>query len=70
VKHSAIKSSNIQTVGYDPESQTLEVKFHGGAVHSYTGVPPAKHLAFVSAPSPGAYLHTHIKPVHPAKKLS
>jgi len=56
-----LKSSNVKSVGYDPDSRTLEVEFHNGDVWSYKPVPPEHHAGLIAAESPGAYFHTHIK---------
>ncbi len=32
-------SSDLQNVGYDEATCTLEIKFHSGGVYQYSGVP-------------------------------
>lgn len=56
-----VRSSNIESVGYDTESQTLEVKFKGTGVYRYAGVPAAIHTLFLSAASKGQYFDRHIR---------
>lgn len=56
-----VTSSNVESVGYDPETQTLEVEFQGGNVYQYQAVPANVHQALMSAPSVGKYLGMHIK---------
>jgi len=34
-----VSSSNISAIGYDSDSEMLEVEFTNGAVYSYSGVP-------------------------------
>lgn len=56
-----VSSSNVASVGYDVETQTLEVEFQNGAVYQYYDVPSSVYEAFMSAPSHGQFLHYHIK---------
>lgn len=63
-----VSSSNIRSIGYDEDSQTLEVEFNNGGVYEYLGVPPSEHDALMQAPSVGSYLHTHIKGKYPHRK--
>lgn len=44
-------SSNIQSIGYDADSSTLEVEFQSGDVYQYTRVPASVHAALMKAPS-------------------
>lgn len=57
----SVSSSNLSSVGYDPQSRTLEVAFHGGGVYQYHGVPPSVHQGLMTAASKGSYLAHHIK---------
>lgn len=56
-----VDSSNLKSVGYDPKTETLEVEFANGGVHSYAGVPATKHSALMKSPSPGSFFHVHIR---------
>ncbi len=54
-------SSDLASVGYDPESETLQVAFHSGSVYQYFHVPAFHHEGLMNAPSKGGYLNEHIK---------
>jgi len=56
-----VESSNITSIGYDEDSGTLEVEFHGGAVYQYFDVPFAVYDGLMEADSQGKYLAQHIK---------
>ncbi|MHB9099859.1 MAG: KTSC domain-containing protein [Syntrophales bacterium] len=56
-----VTSSNIRAIGYDSDSQTLEVEFNYGSVYQYGGVPQDEHEAMMNADSKGTYLNVHIK---------
>jgi hypothetical protein len=56
-----VSSSNIESVGYDSISLTLEVEFKRGGVYQYYEVPSDVYEGFISAESLGSYLHHSIK---------
>lgn len=56
-----VQSSNIDAVGYDPETQTLSVRFHSGDTFHYAGVPPGEYQDLISAGSIGGQFHRRIK---------
>jgi len=64
-----VSSSNIYAIGYDADSQALEVEFTNGAVYSYSGVPSGEFEGFMSADSKGKYLHANIKSRYSFMKL-
>ena len=59
---SAVSSSNLASVGYDPDTKTLAVQFKSGAVGHYSGVSAKEHAALIAAPSVGGYFAAHIRP--------
>lgn len=40
-----IQSSMLRSVGYDPQSKTLETEFNNGRIHQYMGVPQDVYAA-------------------------
>jgi uncharacterized protein len=56
-----VSSSNISSIGYNQETQTLEVEFLKGSLYQYFDVPQAVYEGFVAAESKGKYLATQIK---------
>jgi hypothetical protein len=65
----SVSSSNVDSVGYDAQTQTLEVAFKSGDIYQYSGVPTNVYEAIMSASSVGSYLHQHVYPHYPATKL-
>lgn len=55
-----VVSSNLQSVGYDPLAQVLEVEFRDGSVYQYSRVPESMYRALMAAGSHGQYFHAHI----------
>jgi hypothetical protein len=54
-------SSHIHSAGYDPETQTMTVKFHKGGVYHYHGVPESVHTKLLNAESAGNFMHNNVK---------
>ncbi len=69
MRRRAVSSSNLRSVGYDPEGRVLEVEFHHGGVYQYYGVPAHVYSSLMSASSHGSYLHSHVKEVYPYAKV-
>jgi hypothetical protein len=61
----AVKSSQVQAIGYDAATRTLAVTFTrgSGSIYHYGDVSPEVHAAFVNAASIGNYFGAHIKPL-------
>lgn len=64
-----VSSSNIASIGYDPDAQILEVEFTNGSLYQYLNVPEHHHAGIMAAPSHGTYLNTHIKGTFPYQKV-
>lgn len=56
-----VSSSNVVSVGYDPNTLTLEVEFKGNSVYQYFDVPEAVYQELMQASSIGQYLNANIK---------
>ncbi|MBV5306472.1 MAG: KTSC domain-containing protein [Desulfobulbaceae bacterium] len=69
MERTPVISSNIQAIGYDPDSQTLEVEFNHGSVYQYVGVSQGEHEEMMNADSKGQYLNANIKSHYPYVKL-
>jgi hypothetical protein len=56
-----VESSNISSIGFDEDSNTLEIEFHNGAVYQYFDVPLNVYEGIRDADSKGKYFAQHIK---------
>ena len=65
----SVTSSNIASIGYDANSQTLEVEFLNGGVYQYFGVPRHVNDELMRADSHGKYLNQNIKGVYRYSKV-
>lgn len=69
MERSVVASTNIRSMGYDKETQTLEVEFQSGSVYQYYGVP--EHLAaeLEHAGSKGQFFQTYIRNQYPYSRV-
>lgn len=68
IERTAVNSSNIRSIGYDPDEKVMHVEFPGG-VYVYEGVDPEVHEALISAPSIGSYFSRYIRTNFEARRL-
>jgi hypothetical protein len=61
MNRTSVVSSNIASIGYDPNTMTLEVEFKNGSVYQYFDVPESTYQELMTASSVGTYLNQHIK---------
>lgn len=61
MQRTQVTSSNIQSIGYDENTQTLEVEFKNGGTYQYFDVPKHEYDSLMSASSHGQYLAANIK---------
>ena len=64
-----VVSTNLHSVGYDEQTQTLEVQFIDGSVYQYYGVPANMHGQLMQASSKGQFLNTYIKRSYPFSRI-
>ena len=61
IKRIPVASSNIATVGYDKETQILEIEFHHGAIYKYVNVPEKVYEELMNSPAKGSFFMNEIK---------
>jgi hypothetical protein len=66
MKRQKVKSQAIESVGYEPDTETLEIEFKGrgdkpGNVHQYPGFPAAEWAKFQAASSIGSHFAQFIR---------
>ena len=61
MERQAVKSSNLSEVGYDADTQVLEVQFKKGAIYQYFDVPVEVYDELMEAESIGKAFSTMIK---------
>lgn len=61
MQYTAVASSSIAAVGYDPASAVLAIRFHNGAEYHYFAVPKTLFEGLLTAPSVGGYYHENVR---------
>lgn len=56
-----VQSSDLESVGYDPDSLTLVIWFHSGGRYKYLHVPQRVYDQLMSAESLGTFFARFIK---------
>lgn len=54
-----VKSSNLEAVGH--QGTRLFVRFKGGGIYSYAGVPPEVYHELAAAESPGSVFRAKVR---------
>jgi len=65
-----VSSSNIKSIGYESNSQTLEVEFRDGGIYQYFNVASNTYEKLISAQSIGSFFHKYIKNNYKWKKIN
>lgn len=69
MKRTPVTSSNLLSIGYDAETNTLEVEFKGGTIYQYFDVPEDEYESLMNAPSHGVYFSANIRDNYDFDKL-
>lgn len=56
-----VKSSNINSIGYDELTKTLEVEFSNNGIYQYKEVPKEVYEGFSKAESIGSYFAKNVR---------
>lgn len=56
-----VNSAHLRSVGYEPESGTLQIEFTDRGVYNFLRVPPDVHACLMAAPSKGGFFKGNIK---------
>lgn len=57
----SVVSSNLKSIGHNPQTNELEVEFANGAIHTYTDVNVDEHKALLNAKSIGSHFHNNVR---------
>jgi hypothetical protein len=69
MRRARVKSASLTSVGYDARRRRLEVEFSRDSIYRYFDVPAAVYRGLLAAPSLGAHLNRHIKPVYRCERV-
>ena len=61
----AVDSTALASIGYEPESRTLEIEFRSGSVYRYFEVEQEVYERLLVATSRGRFFSRHIRDRYP-----
>ena len=64
-----VSSSQIRSIGYDANAQTLEVELTDGAIWQYSRVPSESHRRLMAAPSIVSYYRDNIEEEYSRRRV-
>ncbi len=64
-----VSSSNLASVGYNPDNETLEVEFRNGTIYEYYNVPQFMHERLMQAASVGTFFNAELKNNYACSKI-
>jgi microcystin degradation protein MlrC len=64
-----VDSSNLESVGYDPDTNTLAIEFKKSGTYHYHDVLENVFRELLAASSPGTYFNENVKHRYTASKM-
>lgn len=64
----SVSSSNLSSVGYDSDTNTLEIEFNSGTVYRYFDVPVHVYDDLMNSGSHGSFFSHNIKNTYSYEK--
>lgn len=64
-----VASSNIASIGYDPDSETLEIEFTNGSIYQYFNIPGELNEQLMASGSKGQFLNVYIRNAYPFSRV-
>lgn len=61
MKRQPVSSSLVESLGYSPEKEVLEVELENGRVYQYRDVPESTYNELIEADSIGRYFNQYIR---------
>lgn len=64
-----VSSGNLRSIGYDPDTHTLEVEFGGGTVIQYSKVTAETYRRLMGSSSMASFFRDNIEEEYTAKRV-
>ncbi|WP_312930294.1 KTSC domain-containing protein [Agrobacterium cavarae] len=64
-----VSSSTVISIGYDADTETLEVEFASGTIYQYYNIGSAIYEQLMQAPSKGQYINVYLKNAYPYSRV-
>ncbi len=70
MKRTSVQSRAIRSVGFEPETRTLEVEFHSGRVYQYLDVAPSLERWLMRSNDKGGLLNRLVIKKHVEREVT
>lgn len=64
-----VKSSNIRSISYNPETEVLVVEYLNGSMYEYLKVPSSIYEGLVESESKGSFMNRMVKGTYEYVKI-
>jgi hypothetical protein len=64
-----ISSSTVVSIGYDSQTETLEIEFRNGGIYQYYNVPQTIYQQLMESGSKGQFHHAYIRNAYPYSRV-
>lgn len=65
-----VRSRSLRSIGYESESESLELEFQSGRVYVYSGVPETVHAWLMRVPDKGGFFNRTIRDRYPWRDVT
>jgi len=69
VDREPVGSSNLASIGYDEDTEILEIEFLNGSVYEYKNIPIGIYNQLMGAGSQGSFFNHEIRNLFPYEKI-
>lgn len=69
MRRSTVAPSKLASVGYDCETETLEVEFLNGSIYQYYNFPEQMYARLMQEGSKGKFLYSYIRNAYPYSRV-
>ncbi|WP_420114605.1 KTSC domain-containing protein [Pseudactinotalea sp.] len=69
MRREPVRSGAVGAVGYDAQTNELDIEYAGGDVYRYSMVPPSVYRELLAADSIGAFVNREVKPHYPGREI-
>lgn len=64
-----VTADTLRSIGYDPDSELLELEFNSGDIYDYQKVKPYVYLGLMNSNTKDAYFNEYIRDYYEVEKI-
>lgn len=70
INRTLVRSSNVRSYGYDPQTRTIQVQFTDGKIYEYYNRAPSVWRDFQLSQSKGSFVQNKLTPAGNYKRVA